>query len=165
MSQPLAKVTSDLDQARGPDVIFSIVVEPRCFGRTITVEIPRNLNCARCEGGGCDDCKRGGAVSLRERSEEVHSIEVALPCFKKSESDLCLRIPHEGGPSPDPSLGRGHLFLTVRAGTESSPGVSLVRHVGEKAAKERHALIKQSLIMAAGLILLFFVMLRLSGWL
>lgn len=104
-------------------------------------------------------------MSLRDRSEDAHSIEVALPCFKNSESDLCLRIPYEGGPSPDPRLGRGHLFLTVRAGTESSPGVSLVRHVGEKAPEERQALIKQSLMMAAGLILLFFVMLRLSGWL
>jgi hypothetical protein len=162
MSQPLAKVTSDLDQARGPDVVFSIVVSPRWFGHTVNVELPRNLNCARCEGGGCDDCQRGGAVSLRDRDDDTHSISVSLPVIDGVERDLRLRIPHQGGASPDPTLGRGHLFLTVRSGSESSPGVSLV---DANETEERRALVKQSLIMAAGLILLFFVMLRLSGWL
>lgn len=165
MSQPLARVTGNFDDPRGPDAIYTVLVDRRWFGKSIFVALPRNLNCARCEGGGCDDCKRGGAVSLRERGAEPGGVRVALPALPQPERDLRLRIPGEGGHSSDPELGRGHLLLTVRPAEESSPEVVLSGGDLSTLDQERRDLIKRSGIMAACLVLLFIGLLRLSGWL
>ncbi|HVZ32751.1 MAG TPA: hypothetical protein VG963_10015, partial [Polyangiaceae bacterium] len=60
---PLARVTQDPDEPRGPDVIYSIEVPARWLelGATVQLRLPRLLPCARCQGGGCDGCERRGA--------------------------------------------------------------------------------------------------------
>jgi hypothetical protein len=62
-------------------------------------------------------------------------------------------------------MGRGHLLLTVRPGDEASRDVSVVHVEATLSDAERSQLMKQSGLMAAGLIVLFLGMLKLSGWL
>jgi hypothetical protein len=62
-------------------------------------------------------------------------------------------------------MGRGHLLLTVRPGDEASRDVSVVQVEATLSDAERSQLMKQSGLMAVGLILLFLGMLKLSGWL
>jgi hypothetical protein len=48
-------------------------------GRTIEVELPRNLTCARCGGGGCSACGQSGAITVRGKTELPEVVQVALP--------------------------------------------------------------------------------------
>lgn len=161
----LGKVTGDLDAPRGPDVVFQITVPEAWFGRNIVVILPRNLHCAACEGGGCDACDRSGAITLRDRDDEPEKVRVSLPAAESSSPGVCLRIPERGGVPQGDELGPGHLLLTVKKGEQASRDVSLVHEGGTLSATERHQLMKRSVIMAVGLILLFLGMLKLSGWL
>jgi hypothetical protein len=164
VSQPLARVTGNLDAPRGPDVKFTVSVDRSWFGQAVLIALPRILNCARCEGGGCDECERGGALSLRQRGAKAEELRVILPSLPDPEMDVCLRIPGEGGHSTDAELGRGHLCLTVRPSEESSAEVTLDGRA-TSSAMDRNQLIRSSSIMAGLLVLLFLGMLRLSGWL
>ncbi|HEX4339882.1 MAG TPA: hypothetical protein VH062_28440 [Polyangiaceae bacterium] len=126
----LARVVASKDRPRGPDVQLHVTV-PASFiveGATLEVDVPRNLACAACGGGGCDACDRAGAVSIRGRKDPPESVEVTLP---KANADsaapraVLLRIPERGGPPPAESgLPRGNLLLTIRSGDELSTGVS-----------------------------------------
>lgn len=99
-------------------------------GETIEVDLPRNLTCANCDGGGCDLCNRAGATSLRGRKDPPESVEITLP----TRSDLSdgmsvvLRIPERGGLSSDPTIeARGLLLLRVEITAEAGDGVRLTR--------------------------------------
>ena len=166
MSQPLGKVTGDLEAARGPDVELRLTVERAWFGFAVNIKLPRNLNCAACSGGGCDRCDRAGALSLWERGAEPREIQVVLPSAPESGVEVCIRVPGEGAlPLGEASeLGRGHLLLLLRVG-ESSDQSIVVAEPGSLATVAREQLIKRSVIMAVCLIALFFGMLKLSGWL
>lgn len=169
----LAKVTSDLDRPRGPDVEYSIHV-PRSWldGATLDVDLPRKLGCAHCHGGGCDACGRSGAVVLRSPEEPVDSVRVSLPALAEAEADaphLVVRVPGAGGRVADEALGAGHLLLHVQA-TDEAHGVTLgVTRVPvtthSLSDADRARLIRRSLVMAALLCLTFIGLLRLSGWL
>lgn len=166
MSQPLGKVTGNLEAPRGPDVELQIIVPEAWFGSSLEVELPRNVNCAHCQGGGCDRCDRAGALSLYERGAPPEKILVVLPVREQVQGDVCLRIPGRGAQDPAGELGPGHLLLKVRAGAEWSPYVRLVEQSAELSREqERLQLIRRSVVMAVGLILLFVGLLRLSGWL
>lgn len=167
MSQPLGKVTGDLDAARGPDVELQIQVPEGWMGASVAVELPRNLNCASCQGGGCDRCERAGALSLRGRDEAATEVVVALPTSNEAgDAGVCLRIPERGARSTEESEGRGHLLLKVRIADEASSGVSLMSaETNLTPEQERLQMIRRSSVMAVGLILLFIGLLRLSGWL
>lgn len=81
MSEILGKVTGAIDVARGADVSLRIFV-PRIWlleGRTIEVELPRNLVCVMCSGGGCSRCQNSGAISVRGRNELPEVVQVCLP--------------------------------------------------------------------------------------
>ena len=166
MSQPLGKVTGDLDAARGPDVELRLIVQRAWFGSLVDIQLPRNLNCAACSGGGCDRCDRAGALSLWERGAEPRQIQVVLPPAPESNTDVCIRVPGEGAlPLAQPSeLGRGHLLLLVRVGATSDQSIAVVAP-SLLATVTREQLIKRSVVMAVCLIALFFGMLKLSGWL
>ena len=62
----LGRVTAP-DRPRGPDVVMtlSIPLDWMLAGATLEFELPRNLACAACGGGGCDACGRSGAVTIR----------------------------------------------------------------------------------------------------
>jgi len=166
VSQPLGKVTGDLDAARGPDVELLITVERAWFGGKVSVSLPRNLNCAACSGGGCDRCGRAGALSLWARGEPAREVQLVLPELPSLDQDVCLRVPGEGATEEGEgaALGPGHLLLRVRPGSSTDQGVVLCAPA-RMSDQARRQLAQRSLIMAVGLILLFLGMLRLSGWL
>lgn len=108
----LARVTHDLDEPRGPDVLYTVEVPMEWLegGASVSIVLPRLLPCARCEGGGCDVCGRKGAF-------EVSSLEgpvvVSLPRQSAAApSALRLRLPGYGARG-DATLPLGHLILTV----------------------------------------------------
>ena len=77
------------------------------MGEVVELELPRNLACAACGGGGCDTCGRSGAITLR--------------------------IPELGGlPEPGSELPRGVLLLTVVPSPEPDPNIKLLRGVPSK---------------------------------
>ena len=161
----MAKVTGDLECPRGQDLLHKIEV-PRSWlseGAQLLVTLPKNLPCAGCEGGGCDGCARSGALCTREQDEAAVEVGVTLP--GGTAEGVRIRIPELGAVSDVPELGRGHLLLTVVAGPSPSPGVLRQPQRPVGSSHERQDLMRTSLFVAVVLILLFFGMLRLSGWL
>lgn len=135
-----------MDVPRGPDVVHRIRV-PRAWleaGEVVELELPRNLSCAACNGGGCDVCERAGAVALRGRNELPELLSVTLPT-RKAENDnelrgVVIRIPEQGGlPAVGLPLPRGILLLRVEPAEAADPGVSLVRPPSVPAVLERVA--------------------------
>jgi len=133
VSEVLAKVTTrTLNVPRGPDVTHRIRV-PRAWletGEVVEFELPRNVTCAACEGGGCDACERSGAITLRGRQELAEILRVTLP-VRNAQSEIrsvVIRIPEQGGISPDNAelLPRGLLLLRVEPAELADPGVSRV---------------------------------------
>lgn len=129
----LARVALSTDRPRGPDAQLAVTVPESFFleGATIEVEVPRNLSCATCSGGGCDACGRSGAVSVRGRNDPMEKVEVTLPKPAGSESAasapraVVLRIPEHGGlAAAESNLPRGNLLLTVRVDETTSKGVT-----------------------------------------
>ncbi|HYQ01239.1 MAG TPA: hypothetical protein VER96_21355 [Polyangiaceae bacterium] len=131
MSEVLAKVTArTLNVPRGPDVTHRIRVPRAWFeaGEVIEFELPRNVTCAACDGGGCDACERSGAITLRGRQELAEILSVSLP-VRKGETEIrsvVIRIPEQGGLSPnnDEAIPRGLLLLRVEPAEVADPGVS-----------------------------------------
>lgn len=131
----LGRVTGSMDGPRGPDALHKISVEAGWLeeGATIEFELPRNLACAGCDGGGCSLCGYSGAVSVRGRKEPGEVVQVTLPRAAQpagappssGKRGVVIRLPEHGGLPEDLSLPRGHLMLSVKVG-EPSPGVSLV---------------------------------------
>jgi hypothetical protein len=117
----LGRVTGSVEVPRGPDVIHRVRVKPEWLeqGATIEIELPRNLSCAACKGGGCDKCQRSGAITLRSRSEPVELVTVTLPRAHRdmettaSGKSLVVRIPERGGLADSPDLPRGLLLLNI----------------------------------------------------
>ena len=156
-------------------------------GEVIELELPRNLSCATCGGGGCDACGRSGAITLRQRHEPAEVLEVTLPSRPEDEQPdsrgITLRIPEQGGlPEPGSDLPRGVLLLTVVPSAEPDPSIKLLRGVpskrppasivdsdempallGEPAAKRRMAPALVIVVVAVILWVLLLIWLRLSG--
>lgn len=140
MPEVLARVTSRaVEGPRGPDVLHRIKVrrEWLTVGEVIELELPRNLACAACGGGGCDACGRSGAITLRKRDEPAEVVEVTLPARKSDDlpdsRGVTLRIPEQGGlPEPGSELPRGVLLLTVVPSPEPDPSIKLLRGVPSK---------------------------------
>lgn len=135
MPEVLARVTPrTLDVPRGPDVVHRIRV-PRAWlesGEVVEFEVPRNLACATCDGGGCDSCERSGAITLRGRNELPEILSVSLPARKPEPNGeprgVVIRIPEQGGLPPEDgaALPRGLLLLRVEPAEVADPGVSRV---------------------------------------
>lgn len=86
VAEVLGKLTASasFEVPRGADVSLQVAVPAEWLseGRTIEVELPRNLMCARCRGAGCDTCNQAGAITLRGKAELPEVVQVALP-FQK----------------------------------------------------------------------------------
>jgi hypothetical protein len=128
----LGKVTGAIDVPRGPDVIHRIRVPVDWLeeGALIQLDLPRNLTCAACEGGGCDKCDRSGAISVRGRKDAGEKVQVTLPRLDEASVEttasgrpLVIRIPERGGLSEDPQLRRGLLLLSIVTADEADAGV------------------------------------------
>lgn len=136
MTKVLGKVATGAQAIpRGPDVKHRIRVLADWLetGRVIDVELPRNLACAACDGGGCDACDRSGAITLRGRDDSPEVVQVTVPAMAADGSGaqrgVVLRIPFAGGlPRAEESLlPRGILLLTLVAANEPDPGVSAAK--------------------------------------
>jgi len=151
-------------------------------GEIIEVELPRNLACAACGGGGCDTCGRSGAISLRQRDELAEVVEITLPARPAAEPELeaqgiTLRIPEQGGlPEPGSDLPRGTLLLTVMPSEAADPRVTLSQSAAKRQAaglaeddslegapKPRAPLLVVVAVVVVALWILLLIWLRLSG--
>jgi hypothetical protein len=112
----LARVTNDLDEPRGPDVLHTVEVpgEWLAEGASVEIKLPRFLPCARCDGGGCDLCGRKGAL---EAAAAAGSSEVVITLPRQAgaaPSAVRLRLPASGArDTSEANLPPGHLLLTV----------------------------------------------------
>lgn len=122
MSEILGKVTTASHVIpRGADVSLRISVPPRWLdeGRTIEVELPRNLTCAKCSGGGCSACGNAGAITLRSRNELPELVQVVLP--------LSSLVDSSSSGAEDPASQRGNAAASPESGPRSDK-----RPVGQK---------------------------------
>lgn len=120
--------------------------------------MPRNLRCAACDGGGCDNCDRAGAVTLRGRDELPEIIQVTLPRRgarnPQTSQGVTIRLPEQGGlPRSSAEPVRGFLLLTVVPAATPDPGVRLAEspapaaalvHTGESAQSALDASLPES---------------------
>jgi hypothetical protein len=140
LPEVLARVTSRAAAGpRGPDVLHRVKVRREWLvtGEVIELELPRNLACASCGGGGCDACGRSGAITLRRRDEPAEVVEITLPARPDEDAPdsrgITLRVPEQGGlPEPGSDLPRGLLLLTVVPSPEPDPRIKLLRGVPSK---------------------------------
>ena len=120
-------ITGEHGAPRGPDACHRIRV-PRGWlteGATIEVVLPRNLTCARCDGGGCDACDRSGAITVRGRDDPPDLVPVNLPAGERNTPFL-IRVPEYGGlPAEGTTMTRGLLLLRVEPSSHVDPGVRL----------------------------------------
>ena len=190
MPEVLARVKSRaVEGPRGPDVLHRVKVRREWLtaGEVVELELPRNLACAACGGGGCDACGRSGAITLRQRDEPAEVVEVTLPARSgehlPESRGVTLRIPELGGlPEPGSELPRGVLLLTVVPSLEPDPNIKLLRGVPSKrppaiivesdempaplgvpGAKGGRSTMLVLLVVAVVLWLLLLLWLRLSG--
>jgi len=170
VSKVLGRVLGpSLTGPRGPDVLHRVRVPAAWLeqGKAIELTMPRHGSCAECEGGGCDRCSRSGAVTLRGKHDPAEVVSVTLPRLDTSAAanGVCLRIPERGGSAFD--RPRGLLLLRVAPGEQPGPGVRLVCDSLSPAAPQvaRRRLVVTSLALALTLSLVFFLLLKLSGWL
>jgi hypothetical protein len=131
VGEVLGKITATGRFPRGPDAKHRIAVDREWLeeGAAIEIELPRNLTCAACDGGGCDTCERSGAVSVRSRGEARERIQVTLPaCGASSETrGIVLRIPDSGGlAAPESDLPRGILLLSVLGSEQADASVRMI---------------------------------------
>jgi len=163
MSEPLARLELELDGPRGPDVVHEISVPGVWFerGARLSVEVPRRLVCAACEGGGCDRCSRSGAFEV----PSAGPLEFSLPRSVEPSGIVRVRFPGWGAVSEDPDVARGQLVLSVRVGEQPSRGVSMQPEAPVKATRADPKLALRILVMVVSVSLLFVFLLWFSGWL
>ncbi len=177
-AQVLGKVTQATDGPRGPDVEHRIQVAREWLeeGASIEFELPRNLSCAVCGGGGCDACDRAGAISTRGRRELPELVQVKLPVRNdegppsSGPRSLVIRVPAHGGLAAEGSdLPRGNLLLRIKVADEADPGITRLSDLTPVPAPPAHAprvglpaWIKL-LAVAVVLYVLVLIFLRLSG--
>lgn len=171
-------MTGAIDVPRGADVRLKVRVETAWLRQAATIELdlPRNLTCAACDGGGCDKCERAGAVSIRGRKDPTETLRVTLPRqtadleTTDSGRSIVVRIPERGGWPERKGLPRGILMLQVLPAEAADPSVRLVPSeiplaevVPEAVAAPART--NWTLIVAIAVILwiLFLIWLRLSG--
>ncbi len=142
---------------------------------TVELELPRNLECAKCDGGGCDRCERSGAISLRGRKEPAELLRITLPRRELnlettgSGRSVVVRVPGRGGLPEDEALPRGILMLQLVPSDVSSPGVNRVepevdiRDTAQPGVAPTATNWRLILAVAVILWILLLIWLRLSG--
>src|SRR3954452_3378581 len=131
MAEVLGRVVAgDLERPRGPDANHRVRV-PRTWlerGAVVELELPRNLVCASCDGGGCDVCERSGAVTLRGRGEPADLLRVTLPGAQSER--FVIRLPQRAGLPPLACrLPRGAMPLCVAPCAQADSIVSLATNL------------------------------------
>jgi len=121
-AKPLARVTSpeELDRATGPQAKLELVVPEEWLaeGCGLKVTAPKLLCCARCDGGGCDSCGRGGALRAPETRAQ-RSVQLRLPGDHTTAVQLRLVDPFD-----DSEIEQ--LLVRVRPGPTPTRGVTRI---------------------------------------
>jgi hypothetical protein len=121
MAQALGRVVNvaALDECSEPRGRHAIEIPVAWVGAEISVAVPARLVCARCDGGGCDGCKRRGGFRV-DGDEEARAVRVQLPLVMRET--VVLRIVHPFG-AAEGSIRQLH--LEARVGLQASSGVVL----------------------------------------
>jgi hypothetical protein len=110
-----------LDRAEGPRgrVVVDVPDAWSAAGDAVEMVVPLRVTCARCEGGGCDDCGRSGALRL-PAGEAERTLVFSLPEAPEAPGvALLLRLARPLGPD----AGLAQLWIEVRSAPEASPFV------------------------------------------
>jgi hypothetical protein len=107
-----------LDASGGARVRLSIEVPASWLAEPCELDIvaPRRLVCARCDGGGCDGCGRGGAWRAPQESE-ARTVCIRLG---PTAPGVAIRVAEPFGRESEIA----QLILEVRRGKRPSPGVT-----------------------------------------
>jgi hypothetical protein len=118
----------ELAQAEGPRGRLVVDV-PDAWrpGSTIELVVPVRLACARCLGGGCDDCGRSGAVRL-PAEEAARTLRFALPEMA-DEARRVLRLVRPLGAE----VGLEQLLVELRRAPSASPFARRLPGAGDRA--------------------------------
>ncbi len=121
-AKPLARVTSpeELDRATGPQAKLELVVPEDWLadGCALAVTTPKLLCCARCDGGGCDSCGRGGALRA-PATRAQRTVQLSLPGDHTTAVQLRLVDPFD-----DSEIEQ--LLVQVRPGASATQGVTRI---------------------------------------
>jgi hypothetical protein len=110
-----------LDRAEGPwgRVVVEVPDAWSAAGDAVEMVVPLRVACARCEGGGCDDCGRSGALRL-PAEEAARTLVFSLPEAPEAPGVArLLRLVRPLGPD----AGLAQLWIEVRSAPEASPFV------------------------------------------
>ncbi|MGC4064211.1 MAG: hypothetical protein QM784_06120 [Polyangiaceae bacterium] len=123
MVEVLGRVKGVIETLRGADVSLRVAVPWQWLseGRTIEVELPRNLVCANCAGGGCSVCGNSGAISVRGRGELPEIIQVYLPEQRRAEPSRPVGDGPLSSAAPSPGSGREHEMENGAEGSIAPP--------------------------------------------
>ncbi len=136
VSEVLARVTTRTLMRHAVPMWCTAFRVPRAWlesGEVVEFELPRNLSCAACDGGGCDSCERSGRGHLaragKSRPRFCRSrCPRANPSRTGEARGVVIRIPEQGGLPPEQAqaLPRGLLLLRVELADVADAGVSRV---------------------------------------
>jgi hypothetical protein len=106
----------ELDRRGGAIGRLTVDVLPAWLeaGDAVELLVPSRLVCARCEGGGCDECGRSGGYRLTV-DEATRTLQLTLPAAGETRSVVRLMDPFGAG------AGVEQLWLELRAASQPSP--------------------------------------------
>ena len=152
----------ELDRAEGSRGRFVLDLPEAWLeaGGAIELVVPARVTCARCDGGGCDDCGRSGGLRLGG-DELARTLQLALPAathdFRAARSIVRLARPLGASAELD------QLWIELRPAPEPSPFCKRVPH--DRGRTRGVALLARepmivSLLVALALLLLAYAGLR-----
>lgn len=95
-------------------------------GAELEVDVPRRLQCARCDGGGCDRCDRTGIVRAPD-DDALRVVRVRV--VSETGAAVEVRVPQPFG--GDSAIRQ--LLLEVRGSEETAPSVRAIRPLASTA--------------------------------
>jgi hypothetical protein len=108
----------------------------------VEVALPRALECARCEGGGCDGCGRSGALR-GPASEAERIVRVQLP--RGLGEGVALRLAQPFGRSSPIA----QLWLEVRPGVAAASSVRRIPRAGPERRPVMPRMVLATAVLAA----------------
>jgi len=143
----------ELDRAEGPRgrILLDVPDAWLAAGDAVELVVPARVTCARCEGGGCDECGRSGALRLPV-DEAARTLRFSLPATTARNVVRLVRPLGE-------DAGLEQLWVELRAAEQAS---SFCRRLpGDRAGFARAStFLTVALVLAAALALAAFLGLR-----
>jgi hypothetical protein len=88
-----------LDASSGPCARIRVGLEAGWSrGDTLRITVPERLTCARCDGGGCDACRRSGALRA-PADADARTLRVEIP--EVPARGVAVRLLHPFGDASD----------------------------------------------------------------